>query len=174
MTLPPLFVRFWGSEIKTSVPVNPDSALKPAANFSTTSSPYGPPAPSASLYKKSIDSRHNYRLLKQTCSKTNQFRILSIELRDTGVTVTMVAPDFVVSEMHRRALGGDGKPLGKSPMQEEKIMTAEKCATLIVKAIENRERLLVTSFRGKLGRWVKMFAPGMIDKVAAKAIQKKK
>jgi short-subunit dehydrogenase len=86
----------------------------------------------------------------------------------------MIAPDFVLSEMHRRALGSDGKPSGESPMQEEKIMTAEKCATLIVKAIENRERLLVTSLRGKLGRWVKMFAPGMIDKVAAKAIQKKK
>jgi short-subunit dehydrogenase len=102
------------------------------------------------------------------------FDSLRIELLDTGVTVTMIAPDFVLSEIHRRALGSDGKPLGKSPMQEEKIMTAEKCATLIVKAIENRERLLVTSLRGKLGRWVKMFAPGMIDKVTAKAIQKKK
>ena len=86
----------------------------------------------------------------------------------------MIAPDFVLSEMHRRALGCNGKPLAKSPMQEQKIMTAEKCATLIVKATENRERLLVTSLRGKLGRWVKMFAPGMIDKVAAKAIQKNK
>ena len=102
------------------------------------------------------------------------FDSLRIELRDTGVSVTMVAPDFVLSEMHRRALRGDGKPLGKSPMQEEKIMTAEKCADMIVKAIENRDRLLVTSFRGKLGRWVKMLAPGLIDKVAAKAIQKKK
>jgi short-subunit dehydrogenase len=102
------------------------------------------------------------------------FDSLRIELLDTGVTVTMIAPDFVLSEIHRRALGSDGKPLGKSPMQEEKIMTAEKCAALIVKAIENRERLLVTSLRGKLGRWVKMFAPGMIDKVTAKAIQKKK
>jgi short-subunit dehydrogenase len=102
------------------------------------------------------------------------FDSLRIELRDTGVTVSMIAPDFVLSEMHRRALGCDGKPLGKSPMQEGKIMTAEKCATLIVKAVENRDRLLVTSFRGKLGRWVKMLAPDLIDKVAAKAIKKKK
>jgi short-subunit dehydrogenase len=102
------------------------------------------------------------------------FDSLRIELRDSGVTVSMIAPDFVLSEMHRRAMGADGKPLGKSPMQEEKIMTAEKCAALIVKAIEKRERLLVTSFRGKVGRWVKLLAPRLIDKVAAKAIQKKK
>jgi short-subunit dehydrogenase len=102
------------------------------------------------------------------------FDSLRIELRDTGVTVSMIAPDFVLSEMHRRALGADGKPLGRSPMQEEKIMSAEKCATLIVKAVENRERLLITSFRGKVGRWVKLLAPDMIDKVAAKAIQNKK
>ncbi len=102
------------------------------------------------------------------------FDSLRIELLETGVTVTMIAPDFVLSEMHRRALGSDGTPLGKSPMQEEKIMTAEKCADLIVKAIENRKRLLITSLRGRLGRWVKMFAPGLIDKIAAKAIKERK
>ena len=55
----------------------------------------------------------------------------------------MIAPDFVLSEMHRRAFGSDGNPLGTSPMQEDKIMTAQDCATMIVKSIENRERLLI-------------------------------
>ena len=60
------------------------------------------------------------------------FDSLRIELLDSGVSVTMVAPDFVVSEIHRRATGPDGKPLGKSPLQESKIMTAEECAALMV------------------------------------------
>ena len=54
---------------------------------------------------------------------------LRIELRyptDTGVSVTLACPDFVLSEMHRRALGPDGRPLGVSPMQEARIMTAVK------------------------------------------------
>ncbi len=99
------------------------------------------------------------------------FDSLRIELMGAGVTVTMVAPDFVLSEIHRRAFGKDGKPLGSSPMQEEKIMTAEECSSLIVKAMENRDRLAILSFRGKAGRWVKLIAPGLIDRVALKAIQ---
>lgn len=99
------------------------------------------------------------------------FDSLRVELAETGVSVTMIAPDFVLSEIHRRALGSDGRPLGKSPMQESKIMTAEKCAELMVQAIARRERLLVTSARGKVGRWLKVFAPNLIDRVAAKAIR---
>jgi NAD(P)-dependent dehydrogenase (short-subunit alcohol dehydrogenase family) len=57
------------------------------------------------------------------------FDSLRVELMGSGVTVTMIAPDFVLSEIHRRAFGSDGKPLGESPMQEEKIMTAEACAS---------------------------------------------
>jgi short-subunit dehydrogenase len=102
------------------------------------------------------------------------FDSLRIELIDTGVTVTMIAPDFVLSQMHRRAFGSDGNPLGTSPMQEDKIMTAEDCAAMIVKAIENRDRLLITSLRGKLGRWMKMIAPGAIDNLALKAIRERR
>jgi len=102
------------------------------------------------------------------------FDSLRIELIGTGVTVTMIAPDFVLSQMHRRAFGSDGNPLGTSPMQEDKIMTAEVCAAMIVKAIENRDRLLITSLRGKLGRWMKMIAPGAIDNLALKAIRDRK
>jgi NAD(P)-dependent dehydrogenase (short-subunit alcohol dehydrogenase family) len=49
------------------------------------------------------------------------FDSLRIELAGTGVTVTLVAPDFVLSEIHRRAAGPDGRPLGHSPMQESTI-----------------------------------------------------
>jgi short-subunit dehydrogenase len=98
------------------------------------------------------------------------FDSLRIELMGTGVSVTMIAPDFVLTELHRRSFGRNGNPLGKSPLQDRKIMTADECALRIVKAIEKRERLLVLSFRGKVGRWVKLIAPGLLDKVARRAI----
>ena len=60
------------------------------------------------------------------------FESLRIELAGSGVDVTLIAPDFVVSEIHRRAIGPDGAPLGRTPMQESHIMTAEACAQLIV------------------------------------------
>src|SRR5262245_11774358 len=57
------------------------------------------------------------------------FDSLRIELAGSGVDVSVIAPDFVVSEIHKRAIGPDGQPLGESPMQQSKLMTAAECAT---------------------------------------------
>lgn len=100
------------------------------------------------------------------------FESLRIELQDTGVTVTIAAPDFVLSEIHRRAIGPDGKPLGKSPLREGEVMTAQECARRIVRAAGKRRRLVITSLRGRLGRWVRLVAPGLIDAVARRAIRR--
>jgi NAD(P)-dependent dehydrogenase (short-subunit alcohol dehydrogenase family) len=101
------------------------------------------------------------------------FDSLRIELADRGVTVTVIAPDFVVSKIHRRALDGQGSPLGETPMKEDRIMSAEDCAKLMTKAIADRKRLLITSRRGKLGRWLKLIWPGLIDRIAKKAIEQR-
>jgi len=99
------------------------------------------------------------------------FESLRIELRGTGVDVTIVAPDFVVSELHRGALGPDGRPLGASPMDEPRIMSSEECARLIARAMRKRQRLLITSRRGRLVRWARLVAPGLVDSLAARAIR---
>jgi len=96
---------------------------------------------------------------------------LRIELAGSGVDVCVVAPDFVVTETHKRAMGPDGEPLGTSPMVQSKIMTAAACAARIVKAIDKREREVLMSARGRLGRWLKLVAPSLIDRIAAKAIR---
>jgi short-subunit dehydrogenase len=101
------------------------------------------------------------------------FDSLRIELRGTGVDVCVIAPDFVVTEIHKRAIGPDGEPLGVSPMQVAKIMTAAECALRIVRAIEKRERLVVMSARGKIGRWLKLVAPSLIDRIAERAIRQR-
>ena len=96
---------------------------------------------------------------------------LRIELQGTGVAVTMLAPDFVVSEIHARAAGPGGRPLGASPMQESRIMTAETCAALTLRAMERRQRLAVLSMRGRWGRVARLIAPGLIDRIAARAVR---
>jgi short-subunit dehydrogenase len=101
------------------------------------------------------------------------FDSLRIELAGSGVDVSVVAPDFVLSEIHKRAIGPDGEPLGESPMVKTRIMTAEDCAARIARAIDKRERLVLMSTRGKLGRWLKLLAPSMIDRIAAKAIRER-
>ena len=102
------------------------------------------------------------------------FESLRIELAGSGVDMTIVAPDFVRSEIHRRAIGADGTPLGTTPMQESKIMTADACAALIVRAMQRRDRMLVTSLRGRLGRLLKPFVPTLLDRIAARAIRERR
>ena len=99
------------------------------------------------------------------------FESLRIELRGSGVDVTIVAPDFVRSELHKGALGADGRPLGVSPMDEPHIMTSEQCAQLIARAMGRRQRLLITSRRGRLVRWARLVAPALVDRIAARAIR---
>ncbi len=101
------------------------------------------------------------------------FDSLRVELRGTGVSVTMVAPDFVVTEIHRRALGADGRPLGQSPLVEGKVMTAEQCAAQMITAMERRERLLLLSPRAKAGRFFQIVAPWLVDLIAERAIARK-
>lgn len=98
------------------------------------------------------------------------FDSLRIELSEDNVAVTVLCPDFVVSEIHKRALDGEGNPLGSSPMQESQIITAEQCADMMMPAIIKRQRQFITSRRGNLGRWVRLIAPNLIDKIAKRAI----
>lgn len=100
------------------------------------------------------------------------FESLRIELASAGVSVTMVAPDFVQSEIHVRAYGPDGKPVGDSTIAERKAMPAAECAELIVGAMERRQRLLITSLRGRLGRFARLLVPGVIDRIADRAIRR--
>lgn len=99
------------------------------------------------------------------------FDSLRIELKNDGIDVTVICPDFVVTETHKRAIGTDGKALGETPMNEKKLMTAEQCAALCLDAISGRQRLLITSLRGRLGRWFKLLLPGLIDRIADRAIR---
>jgi hypothetical protein len=59
-------------------------------------------------------------------------------------------------------------------MQEPHIMAAQHCARLIVAAMRRRRRLLITSTRGRLGRWARLIVPGLVDAAAARAIRKRR
>lgn len=99
------------------------------------------------------------------------FDSLRIELYGSGVSITISYPDFVATGMRERAFGPDGEPLGESPLEEGKVMTAETSARSLIKAMEQRKREDKQNLRGKVGPLVKIVAPGLIDKIARKAVQ---
>jgi short-subunit dehydrogenase len=100
------------------------------------------------------------------------FDSIRIELEESGVTVTQVYPGFVATEIRERAFGPDGRPLGEgnSPVREREVMSAEECARQIIAAAAKRKRDLIMTLRGRLGAKIKLVAPGLVDRIARKAI----
>jgi short-subunit dehydrogenase len=100
------------------------------------------------------------------------FDSLRIELADSGVSVTMIYPGFVSTGIRENATGPDGKPILVDPVKESQAMTVEDCTRRIVTAIEGREREVVMTARGKMGLWLKLIAPGLVDRIARRAVEK--
>ena len=117
-----------------------------------------------------VPTRTGYSASKH--AMTGFFDSLRIELADSGVAVTMIYPGFVATGIRENATGPDGKPILVSPVKEGEVMTVEDYASRIVRAIERREREVVMTARGRLGRWLRLVAPGLVDRIARRAIER--
>lgn len=119
--------------------------------------------------KNGVPTRSGYAASKHAMA--GFFDTLRIELADDGISVTLIYPDFVTSEIRERAFGADGRPLGKSPVHESEVMSAEECARILIKAMAKRQREELMTARGKIGQWAKLIAPGLVDRMARRAIE---
>ena len=90
---------------------------------------------------------------------------LKTELYGSGTHVMWVCPGFTASNIRNAALDKDAKAQGESPMDEGAMMSAEECATHIIKAIAKRKRSLVLTFTGKRAVFMNKFFPGLADKL---------
>jgi len=98
------------------------------------------------------------------------FEALRTELIASGVSVTIAYPGVVATEIRRRGFGPDGQPAGRSGLDERGAMPVEECARLILDGAQARRRDIVMSAQGKAGRWLKLIAPGLVDRLAIKAL----
>ncbi len=117
-----------------------------------------------------VPTRTGYSAAKH--AMTGFFDSLRIELDASGVAVTMIYPGFVATGIRENATGADGKPAMVSPVREGEVMSAADCARRIVRAMERREREVVMTARGKMGLWLKLLAPSLVDRIAKRAIEK--
>jgi len=91
---------------------------------------------------------------------------LRLELRESGVSVTVICPYWVVTEFHERYMNKDGKPKGAAgrAIYTERMMTAEHCARIVLEAARRRKRQVVM-WPGGLSLWLKLIAPGLLDRL---------
>ncbi|NEU84188.1 SDR family oxidoreductase [Nostoc sp. UIC 10630] len=101
------------------------------------------------------------------------FDTLRMELYSTGVDVLVVSPGFVATDIRQRALGADGKPLGKSPRDETQgNMSVDECVHQIIWAMERRKREHIMTLKGKILPWAKLIMPGLVDRITAATVRK--
>lgn len=97
---------------------------------------------------------------------------LRIENLKKGLHVLIACPGFTASNIRNTALSKDGKVQRESPRDESKMMTAEKVAEYIYKAVINRQNSLVLTINGKLTVFLNKLIPSVIDRLVYNYLKK--
>jgi short-subunit dehydrogenase len=102
---------------------------------------------------------------------TGFFEALRAELKSVGVSVTTAYPGVVATQIRYRGYNAKGEPAGSSGLKEDDAMSVEECARLIIDGMNRRQREVVMTSKGKLGRFMKLIAPGIVEDMALAALK---
>ncbi len=96
---------------------------------------------------------------------------LRVENMKTGLHVMTVCPGYTESNIRNTALTADGSPQGKTPKEEQKLMTAEEVADHIYNGVVHRKREVVLTTQGKLAFFLRKFFPRIVDRLVYRSLQ---
>jgi short-subunit dehydrogenase len=99
------------------------------------------------------------------------FEALRPEVAGKGISVTVAYPGVVDTEIRRRGFDAAGGRLGANALKDDRMMPVDLCARLILDGIAERRREVVMTRQARLGRWLKLIAPGLIDRMALRAVK---
>ena len=102
---------------------------------------------------------------------TGFFEALRAELKGAGVSVTTAYPGVVATQIRYRGYNAAGQAAGASGLKEDDAMPVETCAALILNGMAARQREVVMTGKGKLGRFLKLLAPGLVERLALAALK---
>jgi short-subunit dehydrogenase len=88
---------------------------------------------------------------------------LRIENLKNGLHVLIMCAGFTKSDIRKKALTADGTPQGFTPREEEKMMSPEKVARSIVKALKWKRNLVILTFEGRVIALLKRIAPRLVE-----------
>lgn len=84
------------------------------------------------------------------------------ELQPQGVSVTLICPGLVESEIRKVDKAGHYDETAKDPAPAFLIMPREKAAKQIVSAIEARKKELVVAWHAKIAVWLQRYFPAFL------------
>lgn len=99
------------------------------------------------------------------------FSTLRTELLDTGVHVMIVCPCFVLTNIQKRALDGDGTITTHPQSRVGKLGTPESVAQALYRGARRKKNLLVLSPIGKLTHLLYRFVPKRYEHLMARQLR---
>ncbi len=99
---------------------------------------------------------------------------LRVENLKTGVHVLTACPGFTASNIRNTALNKNAEQQGESTLDEQKMMSAEKVAQIIIEGIEERARTLIMTGQGKLTVTLSKLLPSLLDKLVYNVFSKER
>ena len=105
-------------------------------------------------------------------AQTGFLDALRIEAADDGIDVMVAYPGVVATEIRRRGWNERGEPAGVSGLSEAQAMPIDACARRIIDGMRVRRREVVMSARERVGLWLKLLAPAVVDRMARAALAK--
>lgn len=106
-------------------------------------------------------------------AQTGFLDALRIEAADDGIDVMVAFPGVVATEIRRRGWNARGEPAGVSGLSEADAMPVAVCARLIADGMRARRREVVMGARGRVGLWLKLVAPTVVDRMARAALARR-
>lgn len=98
------------------------------------------------------------------------FDSLRAELYDNNISVTLICPGFVNTDVSRNALTGDGSKQNKLDNATAKGLNPDNFAKIALKAIaQKRQEIVIGGSMEKLAVYVKRFFPLLLSNIIRKA-----
>jgi short-subunit dehydrogenase len=96
---------------------------------------------------------------------------LRAELTHKGLRVMIAYPGTIDTDLRKRGFGPGGSAAGVSMIRDDRAMPVETCARLIREGMERGRREVLMTSRMKLGRWLRLLAPKIVDRLAMKEVK---
>lgn len=90
---------------------------------------------------------------------------LRIEHLHDGLNVLVFAPGYTASNVRNAALTADGSAQGSTPLDEGHLMSAEKCAEYLAKALSHRRSEVILTLLGKVTVLFHRLFPRLTDRL---------
>lgn len=97
------------------------------------------------------------------------FDTLRAEHYRDQITVTMICPGFIRTNVSVNAITGDGTALGTMDDAQAKGMSPEECADNILSAIRSKKEEVYIGGKETMAIYLKRFVPGIFSRIIRKA-----